>query len=210
MSATRHRKIVDVFSFFYLHPGLIHEAINFVASNKNNINLQTWCQLHFYVLFRFDRSRKGTEDWAKEEGVLAVKKGEKRKKNTTHINKFHFGRFHACYTAILFLCMALYVYTDKSTLYIAINVKEILRAEFDYNTLIQYRSMHRIYALKYVGAPRLKLLINFQNMKKNPWVYAAAGVVRLAPAVPSVFSPQLLLSSTTVACAWCYRLFYTI
>lgn len=38
--------------------------------------------------------------------------------------------------------------------------------EFDYNTLIQYRSMHRIYALKYTGAS--KSLINFSNAKKNP------------------------------------------
>lgn len=39
-----------------------------------------------------------------------------------------------------------------------------LNREFDYNTLIQYRSMHRIYALKYTEAS--KSFNQFSNTKR--------------------------------------------
>lgn len=42
--------------------------------------------------------------------------------------------------------------------------------EFDYNTLIQYRSMHRIYALKYTEASQT--FNQFSNMKKNLRLFA--------------------------------------
>lgn len=52
-------------------------------------------------------------------------------------------------------------------------LKENLR-EFDYNTLIQYRSMHRIYALKYTEASQT--FNQFSNMKKNLRVFSVGRV----------------------------------
>lgn len=71
-------------------------------------------------------------------------------------------------------------------------------SEFDYSTLIQYRSMHRIYALKYTEASQT--FNQFSNMKKNPEIFRPFVLSGSANIISGVRAPkkremQLVISS---------------